>query len=89
MQLGALRLDRDIRSILSYLSSQSSYSSGSLRESFSRLQQIATLLTLDSPEEAEEVLSATGNRLTNSEVKTIWAMRSVAFLPTVEACARC
>ncbi|KAL8286854.1 hypothetical protein RQP46_003860 [Phenoliferia psychrophenolica] len=74
-ELGALRLDRDIRSILSYLSSQSSYSSGSLRESFSRLQQIATLLTLDSPEEAEEVLSATGNRLTNSEVKIIWAMR--------------
>ncbi|KAI5479668.1 hypothetical protein MNV49_003178 [Pseudohyphozyma bogoriensis] len=74
-ELGALRFDRDIRSILSYLSSQSSYASGSLRESFSRLQQIATLLTLDSPEEAEEVLSATGNRLTQSEVKVIWGMR--------------
>ncbi|KAM0754435.1 COG4-domain-containing protein [Meredithblackwellia eburnea MCA 4105] len=74
-ELGALRLDRDIRSILSYLSSQSSYSSGSLRESFSRLQQIATLLTLDNPEEAEEVLSTTGNRLTTSEVKSVWALR--------------
>ncbi|KAK4703766.1 conserved oligomeric Golgi complex subunit 4, partial [Phenoliferia sp. Uapishka_3] len=82
-ELGALRLDRDIRSILSYLSSQSSYSSGSLRESFSRLQQIATLLTLDTPEEAEEVLSATGNRLTNSEVKIIMALRYVfLFLAT-------
>ncbi|KAK4058322.1 Golgi transport complex subunit 4 [Microbotryomycetes sp. JL221] len=69
-ELGALRLDRDIRSILSYLSNQSSFASGSLRESFSRLQQIATLLTLDSPDEAEEVLSASGNRLTQGEVKT-------------------
>jgi hypothetical protein len=74
-QLGALRLDRDLRSILSYLCSQSAFASGSIRESFSRLQQIATLLTLDSPEEAEEVLSATGNRLTQGEIKTIWAMR--------------
>ncbi|GAA5924274.1 hypothetical protein JCM10213_004539 [Rhodosporidiobolus nylandii] len=74
-ELGALRLDRDIRSILSFLSSQASFASGSLRESFSRLQQIATLLTLDSPEEAEEVLSASGNRLTASEVKTIWSLR--------------
>ena len=55
--------------------SQSSFASGSIRESFSRLQQIATLLTLDNPEEAEEVLSATGNRLTQGEIKTIWAMR--------------
>ncbi|KAM0788201.1 hypothetical protein ACM66B_001360 [Microbotryomycetes sp. NB124-2] len=74
-ELGALRLDRDIRSILSYLSSQSSFASGSLRESFSRLQQIATLLTLDSPDEAEEVLSASGNRLTQSEVRSVWALR--------------
>ncbi|BGP38454.1 Golgi transport complex subunit 4 [Rhodotorula kratochvilovae] len=74
-ELGALRLDRDIRTILSYLSSQASFASGSLRESFSRLQQIATLLTLDSPEEAEEVLSASGNRLTMSEVRSIWALR--------------
>ncbi|GAA6054222.1 hypothetical protein JCM3770_001399 [Rhodotorula araucariae] len=74
-ELGALRLDRDIRTILSYLSSQASFASGSLRESFSRLQQIATLLTLDSPDEAEEVLSASGNRLTMSEVRSIWALR--------------
>ncbi|GAA5891294.1 hypothetical protein JCM6882_004648 [Rhodosporidiobolus microsporus] len=74
-ELGALRLDRDIRSILSFLSSQASFASGSLRESFSRLQQIATLLTLDSPEEAEEVLSSSGARLTMGEVKSIWALR--------------
>lgn len=76
LQLGALRLDRDIRSILSHLISQAPYASGSLRESFSRLQQIATLLTLDSIEEADEVLSASGNRLTASEVKAIWALRT-------------
>ncbi|GAA5976610.1 hypothetical protein JCM10908_005566 [Rhodotorula pacifica] len=75
-ELGALRLDRDIRSILSHLISQAPYASGSLRESFSRLQQIATLLTLDSLEEADEVLSASGNRLTASEVKAVWALRT-------------
>jgi hypothetical protein len=64
-----------VRSILSYLSAQSPFASGSLRESFSRLQQIATLLTLDSPDEADEVLAASGNRLTVSEVRTIWQMR--------------
>ncbi|GAA5884900.1 hypothetical protein JCM3774_004482 [Rhodotorula dairenensis] len=75
-ELGALRLDRDIRGILSHLISQAPYASGSLRESFSRLQQIATVLTLDSLEEADEVLSASGNRLTASEVKVIWALRA-------------
>ncbi|BGP01261.1 Conserved oligomeric Golgi complex subunit 4 [Rhodotorula toruloides] len=73
-ELGALRLDRDIRTILSYLSGQAPFASGSLRESFSRLQQIATLLTLDSADEAEEVLSASGNRLTSSEVSSIRAL---------------
>ncbi|BGP30594.1 Golgi transport complex subunit 4 [Rhodotorula toruloides] len=73
-ELGALRLDRDIRTILSYLSGQAPFASGSLRESFSRLQQIATLLTLDSADEAEEVLSASGNRLTSSEVSNIRAL---------------
>ncbi|GAA5909681.1 Golgi transport complex subunit COG4 [Sporobolomyces salmoneus] len=76
-ELGALRLDHDIRSILSYLSTQSPLSSGSLRESFSRLQQIASLLCCDSKEEAEEVVSAaaTGGRLTKGEVEAVWSLR--------------
>jgi hypothetical protein len=74
--LGALRLDRDIRSVLSYLCAQSPFASGLIRDSFSRLQQIATLLTLESIEEAEEVLGATeGNRLTASEVGLVMGLR--------------
>ncbi|GAA5869453.1 hypothetical protein JCM16303_000476 [Sporobolomyces ruberrimus] len=75
-ELGALRLDHDIRSILSYLSTQSPLSSGSLRESFSRLQQIASLLCCDTKEEAEEVVSAAaGGRLTKGEVDAVWNLR--------------
>ncbi|GAA5938237.1 Golgi transport complex subunit COG4 [Sporobolomyces koalae] len=75
-ELGALRLDHDIRTILSYLSTQSPLSSGALRESFSRLQQIASLLCCDSKDEAEEVVSAAaGGRLTKSEVEAVWNLR--------------
>jgi hypothetical protein len=45
MQLGAIRFDRDLRSIMAYLSSQTIY--GDIREKFVRLQQISLLLNLD------------------------------------------
>jgi hypothetical protein len=45
-QLGAIRFDRDLRSVTTYLSSQTAY--GDIREKFTRLQQISTLLNLDS-----------------------------------------
>ena len=44
-QLGAVRFDRDLRAITTYLSSQTAF--GDVREKFVRLQQIATLLNLD------------------------------------------
>jgi conserved oligomeric Golgi complex subunit 4 len=44
-QLGAIRFDRDMRSVLGYLSSQTTF--GDAREKFQRLQQISTLLNLD------------------------------------------
>jgi len=44
-QLGAVRFDRDLRAIATYLSSQTAF--GDVREKFVRLQQIATLLNLD------------------------------------------
>lgn len=44
-QLGAIRFDRDIRSVTTYLSSQTVF--GDVREKFTRLQQISTLLNLD------------------------------------------
>lgn len=45
-QLGAIRFDRDLRSVTTYLSSQTAF--GDIREKFTRLQQISTLLNLDS-----------------------------------------
>jgi hypothetical protein len=45
-QLGAVRFDRDLRAIIAYLSSQTAF--GEIREKFLRLQQISTLLNLDS-----------------------------------------
>jgi hypothetical protein len=44
-QLGAIRFDRDVRSVANFLSTQSSY--GGAREKFTRLLQISTLLNLD------------------------------------------
>lgn len=44
-ELGAIRFDRDLRSVSSYLVSQLEY--GDTREKFQRLQQISTLLNLD------------------------------------------
>ena len=45
MKLGAVRFDRDLRAIIAYLSSQTTF--GDIREKFLRLQQISTLLNLD------------------------------------------
>lgn len=45
VQLGAIRFDRDLRSIIAYLSSQTIF--GDIREKFVRLQQISLLLNLD------------------------------------------
>lgn len=44
-ELGAIRFDRDLRSVTAYLGSQAEY--GDMRERFQRLQQISTLLNLD------------------------------------------
>ena len=41
-----MRFDRDLRAIIAYLASQTTF--GEIREKFVRLQQISTLLNLDS-----------------------------------------
>ena len=46
VQLGAIRFDHDLRAVVAYLSSQTVF--GDIRDKFVRLQQIATLLNLDS-----------------------------------------
>jgi len=74
-EFGAIRLDRDIRSILAYLSSQTAF--GGMREKFQRLQQISTLLNLDVEEDGEEFYHNSGItwRLNLTDVRNIIALR--------------
>jgi hypothetical protein len=45
-QLGAIRFDKDVRAVVNHLSGQTNF--GGARSKFIRLQQIATILNLDS-----------------------------------------
>ncbi|EGO21633.1 hypothetical protein SERLADRAFT_451655 [Serpula lacrymans var. lacrymans S7.9] len=62
-ELGAICFDRDLRSVVAYLSSQSIF--GDVREKFTRLQQISILLNLDSDESVEGFYNGSG---------ILWAM---------------
>ena len=70
-ELGAIRFDRDLRSVINYLSSQTLF--GDLREKFVRLQQISTLLNLDPDEDFEEFFNGSGVSwvLTAQEARSI------------------
>ncbi|KAJ3851177.1 COG4 transport protein-domain-containing protein [Lentinula lateritia] len=57
-ELGAIRFDRDLRSVNTYLSSQTAFGDG--REKFVRLQQMSTLLNLDSEEDVDEFYNGSG-----------------------------
>jgi len=57
-ELGAVRFDRDLRAIIAYLASQTTF--GEIREKFVRLQQISTLLNLDSDEDVDEFYNESG-----------------------------
>jgi len=57
-ELGAIRFDHDLRSVTAYFSSQTAF--GDVREKFTRLQQISTLLNLDSEEDVDEFYSGSG-----------------------------
>ncbi|KAF8502545.1 COG4 transport protein-domain-containing protein [Hysterangium stoloniferum] len=74
-ELGAIRFDRDIRSILGYMSSQTTFGDG--REKFQRLQQISTLLNLDVEEDGDEFYNNSGInwRLSVSEARMVIALR--------------
>lgn len=57
-ELGAIRFDRDLRSITTYLTSQTAF--GDAREKFGRLQQFSTLLNLESEEDVDEFYNGSG-----------------------------
>ncbi|KAH8117158.1 COG4-domain-containing protein [Phellopilus nigrolimitatus] len=70
-ELGAIRFDRDIRAISTYLSSQVTF--GDIREKFQRLQQISTLLNIDKDEDVDEFFSSSGIawKLNTAEARAI------------------
>ncbi|KAF8479032.1 COG4-domain-containing protein [Russula ochroleuca] len=74
-ELGAVRFDRDLRAITTYLSSQTAF--GDVREKFVRLQQIATLLNLDQEEDVDEFYNGSGItwKLSELEARTIAGLR--------------
>lgn len=77
-ELGALRFDKDWRSIAAHLGSHTN--SGEIRDKFARIQQIAYVLSLDddNDEEIYESGAATGFswRLSASEVRAVRALRT-------------
>ena len=62
-RLGGLQFDKEVRSLSSFLASVTSWS---VRDKFSRLQQMAAILNIETPSEIEEVADL--NKLTPIEV---------------------
>ncbi|KAG1754196.1 COG4-domain-containing protein [Suillus lakei] len=74
-ELGAVRFDRDLRSITAYLSSQTIF--GDIREKFVRLQQISSLLNLDNAKDVDGFYSGSGISWTFSlqDAKNVVALK--------------
>ncbi|KAJ7694072.1 COG4 transport protein-domain-containing protein [Mycena rosella] len=74
-ELGAIRFDRDLRSITTYLSSQTAF--GDAREKFLRLQQLSTILNLDNEEDVDEFYNGSGItwKLSAQEARAIAALK--------------
>eukprot|EP00164_Ancoracysta_twista_P007953 GFYU01011402.1.p1 GENE.GFYU01011402.1~~GFYU01011402.1.p1 ORF type:complete len:148 (-),score=50.21 GFYU01011402.1:49-492(-) len=74
-QLGGLQFDKDVRSLVSYLTT---VSTSTVRDKFARLTQIALLLNLEKVHEVLEYWddSSMTWRLTKAEVKRVLALRS-------------
>ena len=69
-RLGGLQFDREVRSLVSYFTSTSSWS---MRENFARLSQIATILNIESVDEMKDFNE--NWKLTSSEIKQILSLR--------------
>ncbi|KAF9002038.1 COG4 transport protein-domain-containing protein [Cyathus striatus] len=74
-ELGAIRFDHDLRSIITFLSSQTIL--GDVRERYVKLQQISTLLNLDSDENVNDFYNSSGIiwKLTYQEAQTVLALK--------------
>ena len=86
-QVGGLQLERDVRSLVLGLSE---VSARSVREKFARLQQTATVLGLESAEEAAELMSdgaVTAWRLSPLDMRQALSQR-VEFTPQAVAAVK-
>ncbi|KAF8212519.1 COG4 transport protein-domain-containing protein [Mycena galopus ATCC 62051] len=74
-ELGAIRFDRDLRAITAYLSSQTAFADA--REKFLRLQQLSTILNLDSEEDVDEFYNGSGItwKLSAQDARAIAALK--------------
>ncbi|KAF7359494.1 Cog4 domain-containing protein [Mycena sanguinolenta] len=74
-ELGAIRFDRDLRAITAYLSSQTAFADA--REKFVRLQQLSTILNLESDEDVDEFYNGSGITwmLSAQEARAIAALK--------------
>ena len=74
-RLGGLQFDKEVRSLSSFLTSLTSWT---IRDKFSRLQQMASILNIETLAEIEECTGV--NKLTPVEVRSILRLR-VYFKP--------
>lgn len=74
-ELGALRLDREIRSVTAYLNNAQDTAIGTVRDSFARLQQIGALLSVETAEDAQELSSSTTWKLSQQDTNAFLALR--------------
>ncbi|KAF7295237.1 Cog4 domain-containing protein [Mycena indigotica] len=74
-ELGAIRFDRDLRAITTYLSSQTAF--GDAREKFLRLQQFSTIINLDADEDVDEFYNGSGItwKLSAQEARAVAALK--------------
>lgn len=74
-ELGAVRFDRDLRAIVTHISSQTAF--GDVRDKFARLQQISQLLNLDNEEDVADFYNGSGIpwKLSVQEAQAVGALR--------------
>ena len=75
-RLGGLLFDREVRSLVAYFTNVTTWS---IRDKFSRLTQMATILNLESLSEVADLCDVdtanTGTKLTSAEVRQVLALR--------------
>ena len=76
-RLGGLLFDREVRSLVAYFTNVTTWS---IRDKFSRLTQMATILNLESLSEVADLcdidVTSTGTKLTSAEVRQVLMLRA-------------